>query len=112
MKLSSTCSKWILLIENAAHIVDKFEKDRDRKYVYDDLFKRYEGEELNSETAEDIRAKIDKTSIYTLFTASEYINAFLDNTKYLDEIHESYTIAKAVNIFLDQITDSDYSKHS
>jgi hypothetical protein len=94
---------------NAAHLVDKHEDEKDGKAAYDELVKWYEGDELTTETAEDVRAKIDKISLSTRTTASEYINDFLQFTKHLEELGESYTVSKTINIFLTQITDPDYA---
>ena len=70
----------------------------------------YEGDQLTSETAEDIRDKLSRISLNTRNTASEFINDFLEYQKHLDELDESYIISKTVSIFLDQITDSDYEQ--
>ena len=93
---------------NAAHLVDKFESEKDGHKAYQELVKWFEGDELTTETAEDIRSKLDKLSLTTKNTASKYINQFLQYTKHLDELNESYTQSKTVNIFLTQITDPDY----
>ena len=69
----------------------------------------YEGDELTTETAEDVRDKLDKIILSTRQTASNYINDFLGYTKQLEELDESYTASKTTNIFLSQITDPDYS---
>ena len=68
----------------------------------------YEGDQLTSETAEDIRDKLSRISLNTRNTASEFINDSLEYQKHLDELDESYTISKTVSSFLDQITDPDY----
>ena len=93
---------------NAAHLVDMYEENKDGFAAYQELVKWYEGDELTAETAEDVRAKIDKLTLNTKNTASQYINMFLQYKKQLEELKEEYTTSKTVSIFLSQITDSDY----
>ena len=94
---------------NAAHLVDKFEEARDGYAAFEELTQWYEGDQLTTETAEDVRAKLDRTKLSTKNTASDYINSFLQYTKQLEELEESYTPSKTVNIFLTQIHDPDYA---
>ena len=93
---------------NAAHLVDMYESEKDGYEAYQELVKWYEGDELTSETAEDVRSKIDKLSLNTKNSASQYINQFLQHKKHLEELNEEYTASKTVSIFLTQITDPDY----
>ena len=93
---------------NAAHLVDKHEDERDGNAAYQELVKWYEGDELTTETAEDVREKLSKISLSSKTFASQYINEFLQYTKYLDDLGESYTESKTVSIFLQQINDPDY----
>ena len=72
-------------------------------------FNWYEGDELTTETAEDVRSKLDKLTLSTRITGSEYINNFQLYTKQLEDLGESYTTSKTVSIFLDQISDPDYT---
>ena len=51
---------------------------------------------------------MDKLSLTTGNTVSQYINQFLQHKKHLEELKEEYNISKTVNIFLTQITDPDY----
>jgi len=92
----------------AAHLVDKHEDNRDGQSAYLELVKWYEGDELTTETAEDIRDKLSKISLSTRTHASQYINEFLQYRKHLEDLGESYTVSKTVSIFLKQITDPDY----
>ena len=69
----------------------------------------YEGDELINETAEDVRSKLEKLTLSTRITGSECINNFQLYTKQLEDLGESYTTSKTVSIFLDQITDPDYT---
>ena len=94
---------------NAAHLVDKYEETSDGRMAYQEMLRWYEGDELTTETAEDIRSKIDKTLLTSSTSASEYINNFLQYTKLLDDLGEAYTPSKTISIFLDQIRDPDYS---
>ena len=94
---------------NAAHLVDKFEEECDGRKAYAELVKWYEGDDLTSETAEDIRSKIDKLYLSSNVPASNYINDFLQYVKLLDGLGEAYTTSKTVSIFLSQITDPDYA---
>jgi len=93
---------------NASHLVDKFEDDKDGHLAYMALVTWYEGDELTSETAEDIRSKLDRITLSTRTTASEYINSFQQYNKQLIDLKEEYTQSKTVNMFLTQITDPDY----
>ena len=92
----------------AAHLVDKHESTRDGYAAYNKLVSWYESDELTSETAEDVRAKLDKTFLNTRTSASQYVKDFLQYTKQLENLDESYTESKTIQIFLDQITDPDY----
>ena len=92
----------------AAHLVDKFEDDRDGCSAYQELVKWYEGDELTTETAEDVRDKLAKISLSSKTYASQYINEFLQHMKHLEVLDEAYTVSKTVSIFLKQIVNPDY----
>ena len=94
---------------NAAHLVDKYEAEKDGRKAFAELQAWYEGDELTTETAEDVRSKLDKLTLSTRITGSEYINNFQLYTKQLEDLGESYTTSKTVSIFLDQISDPDYT---
>ena len=66
---------------NAAHLVDSFEDSKDGHAAYRELVTWYEGDDLTTETAEDIRSKLDRISLNSRTTASEYINHFQPYTK-------------------------------
>ena len=68
----------------AAHLVDMHEDDRDGRLAYKELVKWYEGDELTTETAEDVREKLEKVFLSTKSSASKYINEFLQYTKHLE----------------------------
>ena len=93
---------------NAAHLVDVFEGEKDGHAAYSQLVLWYEGDELTTETAEDVRSKLENIHLDTRNTASDYINDFQLYTKQLEELGESYTTSKTVHIFLNQILDPDY----
>ena len=93
---------------NAAHLVDMYKDEKDGYLAYQELVRWYEGDELTSETPEDVRSKMDKLSLSTKTSASQYINQFLQHKKHLDELKEGYTASKTVSIFLSQVTDLDY----
>ena len=59
---------------NAAHLVDSYEDTKDGHGAFKELVTWYEGDELTTETAEDIRSKLDKLALNNRNTASEYIN--------------------------------------
>ena len=94
---------------NAAHLVDKYEEQKDGRKAFSELQAWYEGDELTTETAEDVRSKLDKLTLSTRITGSEYINNFQLYTKQLEDLGESYTTSKTVSIFLEQISDPDYT---
>ena len=85
---------------NAAHLVDVFEADKNGHAAYNQLVLWYEGDELTTETAEDVRSRLEKIRLDTRTTASEYINDFQLYTKQLEELGESYTASKTVHISL------------
>ena len=93
---------------SAAHLVDTFESKTDGHAAYNELVTWYEGDQLTTETGEDVRSKLEKLRLDTKTSASEYINNFQLYTKQLHELGESYTSSKTVYIFLDQITNPDY----
>ena len=93
----------------AAHLVDKFEEQRNGRMAYQELVKWYEGDDLTTETAEDMRSKIDKIFMSSTSTTSNYINNFLQYVKLSEDLGEAYTPSKTISIFLDQITDPDYA---
>jgi len=86
-----------------------YESDKDGHSVYQELVLWFEGDELTTENAEDVRSKMDKLSLSTRNTASQFINSFLQHKKHLEELKEEYTPSKTVYIFLAQITDPDYA---
>ena len=63
--------------DNAAHLVDKYEEERDGHSSFQELLKWYECDELTTETAEDVRDKLDKIKLSTNTCASEYIDNVL-----------------------------------
>ena len=85
---------------NAAHLVDKYEESSDGRMAYQGLIKWYEGDELTTETAEDIRSKLNRTLLTSSTSASEYINNFLQYVKLLDDLGEANTSSKTISIFL------------
>ena len=58
-----------------AHLVDKFEADKDEK-AFIQLKTRYESDKLRTEIAEEVRSKLEKLTLSTKITGSEYINSF------------------------------------
>ena len=49
----------------------------DGKAAYDELVKWYKGDELTTETAEDVISNLENKILSTKTNASEYINTFL-----------------------------------
>ena len=84
---------------SALHLVDQYEESSDGRRAYLALVNWYEGDELTTETAEDIRSKLDKLILTTSNTASAYINDFQLYNKQLLELNEAYTSSKTVDIF-------------
>ena len=69
----------------------------------------YEGDEVTTKTADNVRSKFDKLTLSTRITRSEYIHNFQLYTKQLRDLDKSYTTSTTVSIFLDQISDPDYT---
>ena len=92
-----------------AYLVDKHEEERDGRMAYQELIKWYEGDDLTTETAEDIRLKIYRTFLLSTSTTSNYINSFLQHNKLLEDLGEAYAPSKMISIFLDQITNPEYA---
>ena len=93
---------------NTAHLVDMYTDERNGHSAYEELVKWYEGDQLTNETAKDIRSKLDRLSLSTRVSTSQYINEFQQHAKHLEELGEEYIESKTVNIFLTQITDPYY----
>ena len=84
---------------SASHLVDQYKHSSDGRRAYLALVNWYEGDELTTETTEDIRSKLDKLILNTSNTASSYINDFQLYNKQLMELNKSYTSSKTVDIF-------------
>jgi len=73
----------------AAHLVDTWEDTKDGHLAYCELVLWYEGDNLTTETAENVRSKLDKLFLNTRISASEYVNSFQLLTKQLNDLGES-----------------------
>ena len=51
-----------------------YEDDKNGHAAYQEMVRWFEGDELTTETAEDVRAKMDKLALSNKNTASQYIN--------------------------------------
>ncbi len=59
-----------------AHLVDKYEGEKDGRKAFIELQKWYEGDELTTDAAEDVGSNLDKLTFSTRVTGSKYINNF------------------------------------
>ena len=68
----------------------------------------YEGDDLTTETVEDVRNKLVKLLLSTRRGESQYINDFQTYSKHLHELSEAYTPFKTITIFINQFSDPNY----
>ena len=71
----------------AAHLVDNYEDTRDGHASFNEMVKWYEGDELTTETAEAVRAKLNKIFLNTRVPASLYVNDFLQYAKQIEDLN-------------------------
>ena len=61
---------------SASHLVDQYSDVNDGHQSFQALLDWYEGDKLTSNTAEDVRSKLEKISLSTHYPASDYINDY------------------------------------
>lgn len=98
----------VATVDGSAHLVNQFEDEKNGNKAHSALLDWYEGEKLTTDTAEDVRSKLEKIALTTRYSASEYINEFQKYTKLLNQLGEEYSQSHTTTIFLRQITGPDY----
>ena len=93
----------------AYHLVRKYELTKDGNAAWANLCEWYDGDVIQSETAENLRVKLENLRLHSGVSGSEYINKFLAWFRDLDKVPgEGYTKSHGVYLFLKNITDVDY----
>jgi hypothetical protein len=93
----------------AYHLVQQFEADKDGHAAWTNLCEWFDGETVQSETATNLRSKLENLQLNTGVTGSEYVNKFLAWHRDLEKIKgEGMSASHAVSVFLRNITDPDY----
>ena len=91
------------------HLVRKFEKKKDGYGAWMALCDWYDGDTVISESAENLRVKLDNWKLHSGITASDYINKFLAWYRDLEKIEgEGLTDRHAIYLFLKNIVDPEY----
>ena len=93
----------------AYHLVCQFEETKDGHAAWWNLTNWYDGDIIQSETAENLRVKLENLKLHSGVTGSEFVNKFLAWFRDLEKVPgEGYTKSHAVYLFLKNITDPDY----
>ena len=93
----------------AYHLVQQFESTKDGYAAWANLCEWFDGETVQSETATNIRSKLENLQLHTGVTGSEYVNKFLAWHRDLEKIKgEGMSASHAISVFLRNITDPDY----
>jgi len=93
---------------SASHLVDQYSDINDGHKAFQALLNWYEGDNLTSDTAEDVRSKLEKISLSTRYPASNYINDLQQYNKLLVQLGEEFSRSYTTTIFLRQITDPEF----
>jgi hypothetical protein len=93
----------------AYHLVQKFEDTRDGHAAWANLCEWYDGDTIQSETAENLRIKLENLTLHTGVQGADYVNKFSGWYRDLQKVpNEGYSKSHAVYLFLKNITDPDY----
>jgi hypothetical protein len=93
----------------AYHLVQQFEAAKDGHAAWANLCEWFDGETVQSESATNLRSKLENLQLHTGVTGSEYVNKFLAWHRDLEKIKgEGMSASHAVSVFLRNITDPDY----
>jgi hypothetical protein len=93
----------------AFHLVAEHETTSNGHLAWKNLCDWFDGDAVQSETAENLRNKIDNLKLHSGTTGGEYINKFLHYFRDLQKIpKENFSDNHAVHLFLKNITDPDY----
>ena len=94
---------------NAHHLVKAHEDIKDGHAAWESLCEWYDGDVVQSETADKLRSKLDTHKLHTGVTATFYLNNFLTWHSDIAKIPgEALSPSHSVYIFLKNITDPDY----
>jgi hypothetical protein len=93
----------------AYHLVQQFEANKDGHAAWANLCEWFDGETVQSESATNLRSKLENLQLHTGMAGSEYVNKFLAWHRDLEKIKgEGMSASHAVSVFLRNITDPDY----
>jgi hypothetical protein len=93
----------------AYHLVQQFEANKDGHAAWANLCEWFDGETVQSESATNLRSKLENLQLNTGMTGSEYVNKFLAWHRDLEKIKgEGMSASHAVSVFLRNIIDPDY----
>ena len=92
----------------AKTMVSQHQESKSGHKAWRDLLITYEGDGVLVESAQKVRNRLDTLRLNTTTTALEYIAEFQECISMLEDMKEGYTISKTREMFLEQITDSDY----
>jgi hypothetical protein len=93
----------------AYHLVQQFEVEKDGHAAWTNLCEWFDGETVQSETATNLRSKLENLQLNSGVTGSEYVNKFLAWHRDLEKIKgEGMSVSHAVSVFLRNIIDPDY----
>ena len=93
----------------AHHLVKAHEDTKDGHAAWKSLCEWYDGDVVQSETADELRSKLDTLKLHSGTTAGQYINKFLMWYSDIAKIPgESLSPSHGVYLFLKNITDPDY----
>ena len=93
------------------HLVRKkaFEGKKDGNAAWQSLCDWYDGDVVQSETADEIRSKLDNLKLHTAISATQYLNQFLTWHSDIAKIPgEALSPSHSVYMFLKNITDPEY----
>ena len=94
---------------NAHHLVKAHDDEKDGNAAWQSLCEWYDGDVVQSETADEIRSKLDNLKLHTAISATQYLNQFLTWHSDIAKIPgEGLSPSHGVYLFLKNIIDPDY----
>ena len=94
---------------NAHHLIKAHDTTKDGHAAWCNLCEWYDGDVVQSETADELRSKLDTHKLHPGVTATSYLNNFLTWNSDIAKIPgEALSESHSVYMFLKNITDPDY----